>query len=430
MPGMTGHRTLEDKYLNGLVAAVEMIRKGCTACYDLFFEFPTPSRDGVFALGRAYRDAGLRANSAAKAEEGKQFFIDGPGGTGKSYIYKCATNHLRSLGHKVTIVASTGIAATLVGGVTAHKRFGMPIDLDIDSISNITMQSKEARDLRATSIIIWDEATASHKYAVNLLDTLLKDLMCSDLPFGGKTVVLGGDFRQCLPIITRGTNAQQVAACIKMGHHWQLFSENTFHLLINMRASNPEYAEWLLSLGNGLLPNPIELDPTKFTLLSHPDSLVKATFGNIIDSTNIDSLKRIAILSPTNKNVQELNDHVLSIVASPKNLRYSIDTCTGTDEDNYDIPPEFLYTLTPPGMPPHELNMKINGIYMLLRNMDVENGLCNGSRFILRGITPHTLHCELIQDNSTAPHTISSSHVSHLLLHQSIHFNFLAANFP
>ena len=61
MPGMAGNRSLEDKYLNGLVAAVEMIRKGCTACYDLFFEFPKPSRDGVAALGKAYRDAGVRA---------------------------------------------------------------------------------------------------------------------------------------------------------------------------------------------------------------------------------------------------------------------------------------------------------------------------------------------------------------------------------
>jgi 5-methylthioadenosine/S-adenosylhomocysteine deaminase len=61
MPGMAGNRTIEDKYLNGLVAAVEMIRKGCTACYDLFFEFPIPSLEGLTALGRAYRDAGIRA---------------------------------------------------------------------------------------------------------------------------------------------------------------------------------------------------------------------------------------------------------------------------------------------------------------------------------------------------------------------------------
>jgi guanine deaminase len=61
LPGLTGGRTLEDKYLNGLIAAVEMIRKGCTACYDLFFEFPQPSAEGLQALGRAYADAGLRA---------------------------------------------------------------------------------------------------------------------------------------------------------------------------------------------------------------------------------------------------------------------------------------------------------------------------------------------------------------------------------
>ena len=85
-----------------------------------------------------------------------------------------------------------------------------------------------------------------------------------------------------------------------------------------MRASNHEYADWLLSLGNGLLPNPIELEHTKFTVVSHPDTLVASTFGNIINSTNIDSLKEVAILSPTNKNVHELNELVLSIVASKK----------------------------------------------------------------------------------------------------------------
>src|ERR1700730_8732025 len=61
LPGLTGNRSLADKYLNGLVAAVEMIRKGCTACYDLFFEFPQPSREGIETLGRAYFDAGIRA---------------------------------------------------------------------------------------------------------------------------------------------------------------------------------------------------------------------------------------------------------------------------------------------------------------------------------------------------------------------------------
>lgn len=61
LPGLGANRTVEDKYLNGLVGAVEMIRKGCTACFDLFFEYPQPSRDGIFAVGKAYSDAGVRA---------------------------------------------------------------------------------------------------------------------------------------------------------------------------------------------------------------------------------------------------------------------------------------------------------------------------------------------------------------------------------
>ena len=61
LPGLGANRTSDDKYLNGLVGAAEMIRKGCTACFDLFFEFPQPSPEGLFALGQAYSDAGIRA---------------------------------------------------------------------------------------------------------------------------------------------------------------------------------------------------------------------------------------------------------------------------------------------------------------------------------------------------------------------------------
>jgi guanine deaminase len=61
LPGLGGNRGIQDKYLNGLVGAVEMIRKGTTACFDLFFEYPKPSRDGLLALGQAYSDIGVRA---------------------------------------------------------------------------------------------------------------------------------------------------------------------------------------------------------------------------------------------------------------------------------------------------------------------------------------------------------------------------------
>jgi guanine deaminase len=63
-PALGGNRTLDDKYLCGLLNAVEMVRKGSTACYDLFFEFPLPTLEGVTALGNAYAEVGVRATIA------------------------------------------------------------------------------------------------------------------------------------------------------------------------------------------------------------------------------------------------------------------------------------------------------------------------------------------------------------------------------
>lgn len=59
--GLNGARTPEDIYLSTALGAVEMIRKGCTACYDLCVELPAPSVTGIHAVGQAYDDIGLRA---------------------------------------------------------------------------------------------------------------------------------------------------------------------------------------------------------------------------------------------------------------------------------------------------------------------------------------------------------------------------------
>ena len=60
-PWITGNRSAEDKYLTTLIGAAEMLIKGCTSCYDLSVEFPTPSVEGLQAAARAYREIGMRA---------------------------------------------------------------------------------------------------------------------------------------------------------------------------------------------------------------------------------------------------------------------------------------------------------------------------------------------------------------------------------
>jgi len=60
-PWITGNRSAEDKYLSTQLGAVEMVLKGCTACYDLSFEWPAPSSEGLALAGQAYADVGMRA---------------------------------------------------------------------------------------------------------------------------------------------------------------------------------------------------------------------------------------------------------------------------------------------------------------------------------------------------------------------------------
>ena len=60
-PWITGHRTAGDKYLSTQLGAVEMVMKGCTACYDLSFEWPLPTAEGLALASKAYADVGMRA---------------------------------------------------------------------------------------------------------------------------------------------------------------------------------------------------------------------------------------------------------------------------------------------------------------------------------------------------------------------------------
>lgn len=150
------------------------------------------------------------------------FFLYGYGGTGKTYIWRTLSAALRSKGEIVLTVASSGIAALLIpGGRTAHSRFVIPIDINEESTCTITQGSPLAELIIKTKLIIWDEAPMAHKYCFEAVDKTFKDIMKSSEPFGGKIVVLGGDFRQILPVIPKGTRHEVVFASIKSSYLWE-----------------------------------------------------------------------------------------------------------------------------------------------------------------------------------------------------------------
>ncbi|POS81884.1 hypothetical protein EPUL_005913, partial [Erysiphe pulchra] len=133
------------------------------------------------------------------------FFLQDPAGTGKTFLYKILCNYYRSQGGIVLCVASSGIASLLLpGGSTAHSLFRIPIECTDSSRCHISRQTKLARLLTVTKLILWDEVTMQNKHNFNAVDKTLRDLMNSDELFGGIPVVLGGDFAQILPVVKRG----------------------------------------------------------------------------------------------------------------------------------------------------------------------------------------------------------------------------------
>jgi hypothetical protein len=79
--------------------------------------------------------------------------------------------------------------------------------------------------LRETSHIIWDEVPNQNRFDPETVDGTLRDIRNVDKPFGGITVVFGGDIRQILPVIPRGSRGQIVAACLKCSPLWQSVQE-------------------------------------------------------------------------------------------------------------------------------------------------------------------------------------------------------------
>ena len=330
------------------------------------------------------------------------FFIDGPGGTGKTFLYKALLAQVRNRGLIALATASSGAAANnMVGGRTAHSRFKIPINLNNNSVCNIRKQSGLAHLLCLAKVIIWDEASMAKRQAVEAVDRTMQDITGVRLPFGGKIMVLGGDFRQVLPVVRKGTRAQIVDSCLRMSPLWPRIIK--MQLTINMRArTDPWFSDFLLRVGDGVekaidgsyIRIPDDMVIPYVDNGNSKDALIDAVFDSL--ETNAHSSDYIisrAILSTKNEIVDEINDQLIKRFQGDEKIYYSFDEAE--DDKNNFYPMEFFNSLNVSGLPPHYLRLKIGCPIILLRNLDPSNGLCNGTRLICKGFETNVIDAEI-----------------------------------
>ena len=281
---------------------------------------------------------------------------------------------------------------------------------------NITAQSSLAKLLRRSRLLLIDEATMMHRYLLEALDRTLKDLMTKpNTPFGGKILILAGDFRQCLPVVQGANEAQIIKSCLNNSKLWDKFT--VFNLTDNMRVKASgdsrleDFDTWTLSLGDGTAndDNNLVSIPESMRFHIQPntdlDNIAEATsmkdFCNTVfpdlptNYTNTGWMAGRSLLAPTNKEVDTINDIMETWVPGMATKLTSADTLVDY-QDVMRFTIEYLNTLCPTGFPRHIITLKPGMPLMLLRNISPKDGLCNGTKlYFQRALNNKLLLCTI-----------------------------------
>ncbi|KAE9208495.1 hypothetical protein PF005_g12200 [Phytophthora fragariae] len=355
---------------------------------------------------RAIYDEILQAVDVSAVGE-KMFFIDGPGGTGKSTLLRHIPAKVRLSGKIAIAVASSGIASLLLmGRRTAHSTFRIPLKLNDKSTCAIYKQSNLKTLIQRASLVIWDEAPMTHLHAFEAVDRTLRDIMDNDQePFGGKVFVLSGDFRQILPVVVRGTPAETIDACLKSSSLWSHFKQLQFTENMRVQSARSEstaadlaaFSEFLLKVGEGRhdvnrslgkdfvkIPRDMVIDNTETDRDMDEDEdilpgAMPRGLKNIIDVMYADiNNPEIAtdeyfanrtILTTTNAVVQRINEAVSQRLSGDSHEYLSVDSVDDDNEGNF-FEPEVLHTVNSNGIPPHKLTLKEGAPIMMMRNLN------------------------------------------------------------
>ena len=307
------------------------------------------------------------------------FFLQAGAGTGKTFLAKTIASSIRSKGHIALCNATSGIAATLfIYGKTLHSRFKIPLNCTKSSSLTIKRQSIEAQLIRQAKIIIWDEAPMAHSDILFWLDRQLKDIMNNDELFGGKVLLLCGDFKQIPPVIPKASTNVIIKASIKKcklfkyAKKLKLTKNERLRKQLREEKLNKKqqqklkfFDEWINKIGNNSIKKYSDIDeaaveiPQQFIMKNKTESdMINQIYDNINDyDCNAEYYLNRCILTPLNKSVDKINEICLDKTENEDEKIYKSFDSVGLDDCSALFSQEFLNSREFAGLPKHELKL-------------------------------------------------------------------------
>jgi ATP-dependent DNA helicase PIF1 len=316
-------------------------------------------------------------------KNGKNVFMTGPGGTGKSALIRYIVEYAKANGKKIDVCALTGCAAVLLNcnAKTIHSWAGVGLAKESAGIiaDKVVNHKAKKKNWMGVQILIIDEVSMLSLKLFETLDLIGKKIKMNKLPFGGIQVIFSGDFFQLPPVGDRD-DIKSNKFCFE-SKLWDVTFPNQIQLRKMFRQKDEKYAKILNQIRVGKISK-------------NSCALLKSYVGRV---PNQDEIIKPTILYPRRRDAEIVNNNNLKKL-NGEIYSYKVQECNEEDleltenEKNYSnvfSPQQIEYEqkqlLT--GMNCDKtLELKVGAQVMCIVNLDMdsENPICNGSQGIIK----------------------------------------------
>lgn len=331
------------------------------------------------------------ASLSKPSETGNAFFVEGAAGTGKTTLLNHIYSHCESQEIKTIAMAYTGIASCLLNkGKTVHSQFRIPVlPWDRKSVTCIIDSTRPVyKTIQNASIILWDQATFCNKSIFEAVDRFLQIMMNTKQIFGGKVVVLCGDFNECPPIAKKTKFKSAKSKSLLFSELFKQMQKFTLHE--NVRFKSQIDNSFCLGIGSGAQT---EISIPSQCRVFNLDTLVNTTYCDY-QCLSTDDLMNRTILTVLNIDADYLNQECLerlnenSVIFYGTNFFRKIDPHQRSRFFHID---DIMLNL-PKYFPSNSLQLNKNCPIMLHQ---AYKGLQQGTRLVVKKLTKTSIIAEI-----------------------------------